>query len=190
MKLRISNHIDKIKEKYKDNNNKSISLHYLDVIFKDNFLQISNDDDLMGGLMYLGEDYTYKIEYFSYIILFFPNSHKSFLLSINEAYDFQYIEILLQNYANNNCNSFSINSIKKYDENRFLIKIPSDLYLEFSNKTFKSFQSILNDDFIINKYENIDSFPKLKEQINKLLLFLGIKGNVFPGTFREINSYN
>jgi hypothetical protein len=189
MKLTISNHFDKIKEKYKDNN-KSISLQNLDIIFKDNFLNIMNDNDLMGGLIYLGENYTYKIEYFSYIILYFPDSHKSFLLSINEAYDFQYIEILLQNYGNNNSNSFSIESIKKYDENRFLIKMPSDLYCEFSNRTFKSFQSVLNDDYIINKYENIDQFPKLKEQISKLLLFLGIKGNVFPGTFQEINSYN
>lgn len=153
---------------------KSISLSSLVKIFNNN--DILNDNDLISAIIYLNPYKTYKIEYPSYIILNFPESHNSFLLSITQAVDFKYIEDLLKNFeVNNDNNSFSINTIKKLSEKRYVINMPFDLYFDFSNDTFNIFECIIGNDYI-----NQPKFPVVKEQITRLLQFLGIKGNVFP----------
>lgn len=161
---------------------KFIPLRFLDKTFN-NIENISNDDDLLGALLYLPTNVTFKIEYVSYVIFYFSDSHKSFLLSKNQALDFEYIEVLLKNYENNDNNSFSINTIKKLSENRFVIKIPSELYVYFSNRTFNCFQDMIDCDYVSDNNSVI-----IKEQFTKLLEFLGLKGNVFPHTYEQFIS--
>jgi hypothetical protein len=161
---------------------KVIPLRFLDKTFN-NIQNISNDDDLLGALLYLPINSTFKIEYLSYVIFYFPDSHKSFLLSKNQALDFEYIEVLLKNYENNDNNSFSINTIKKLSKNRLVIKIPSELYVNFSNSTFNCFQNIIDSDYVSENKSEI-----IKEQVTKLLEFLGLKGNVFPQTYKQFIS--
>ena len=161
---------------------KFIPLRFLNKTFN-NIQNIANDDDLLGALLYLPLDSTFKIEYVSYVIFYFPDSHKSFLLSKNQALDFEYIEVLLKNYENNDNNSFSINTIKKLSKDRFVIKIPSELYVDFPNETFSCFQNIINIDYVSESKSEI-----IKEQLTKILEFLGLKGNVFPKTYKQFIS--
>ena len=117
----------------KPNNENIINIqNFFDI----NTFQIIQEYKILNSIKLIPKEDIHLLEQDKYIIVVFPNIHKTYILSWNKAMAFPYIKSLIE--INNNSSCLEVTSVKKIDEYRYFITIPDFFYSNISDYIFEN----------------------------------------------------
>ena len=152
--------------------------------FDINTFEIIQEYKILNSIKLIPKEDMPLLEQDKYIIIVFPNIHKTYILSWNKAMAFPYIKSLIE--INKNSSSLEVTSIKKIDEYRYFITIPDYFYSNISGYIFESHLKYIFRDSI---FQYSTDYHKNTHIMRCIIDFINCLGGIDENQFLFYSDY-